>query len=633
MARSSSAGSHGDDDRLGPAIERALPARQRHLQGQHFTRADVSDLISALCIRSADDRVLDPACGTGSILLRARARLRWLGAPLDNASAQLTGVELDAAIADAARENLPASRVRTADFLTPGDNTLTTAAFFDAIVGNPPYVRQELITPGHKDTPPAAVPFRLSRRADLHVRFWPSAMALLREGGRLGFLTSNTWLDAEYGEPLRNWLGTSFSIVAVIESEVETWFDDARVRTLITVVQKSDPATAPHARMVRLTSRLDEIVGPEIEGHERLARFDQLARDIERGKNQERGEDGKHASFARSRAATAATLTTHRWGATLRLPDIYFEILARAGDRLVPLGDLADVSWGIKTGDDALFFVRAREAPPVEPRFLTPVVFNLMELDQVIVTLDQLRRRLLHVDLRTEDDPWRQRAPLLYRYLETAQHERAIHLRPTCLARDRAGAQPRRWFELRPGPPGAILWSIMHQYRHLVPLNPAGFPANDNLLLIKPRHGIDPRLLAAMLNSHVQALIKQAFGRHRNEGMLKTQGADVKRMLVPDPRRVTTTAARCVLGAFDSIAARKVGRIPEECGQPDRRELDEAVCALLGYGADAAPLVARLHAALTSACGRERAWEVDAVSRRLRRPRAEAPRSTNAPAD
>jgi hypothetical protein len=305
------------------------------------------------------------------------------------------------------------------------------------------------------------------------------------------------------------------------------------------------------------------------------------------------------------------------------MPDLYFEILARAGDRLVPLSEVADVGWGIKTGDDAIFFTRAGGGAEVEPRFLVPAVFNLMELDRVVVTRDQIRRLLLLVDLRRKGSEWARDAPLLARYLRRAERDRATHLRPTCAARERRGAHAWRWFELRPGPPGHILWSIMHQYRHLAPWNPRGFPSNDNLLKIRARAGVEPRLLAALLNSHVTALIKQAHGRHRNEGMLKTQAADIKRMPVPDPRRLDARARALLLEAFDAIASRTVGKIPDECARPDRRALDRAVLLALGYAGDeAGRTVGRLHEALIEACRRERLWEIDAVGRRAGRPAA-----------
>jgi hypothetical protein len=448
----------------------------------------------------------------------------------------------------------------------------------------------------------------VSGRCDLHVHFWPRALMLLKPSGRLGFVTSASWLDAGYGEALRRWIAESHRVVALIESRVESWFDDARVRTAIVILENSPPREAPPARLALLDSRLDEIAPDDLGEPQRLARFEALARAIERG-------DNPHGDL---REASPGMLGRQCWGALLRQPGLWPELLARAPGRFVPLSDLATVRWGIKTGDDRLFFVggagRDDGEETVEPRFLAPAVFNLMELDRVVVTRDQPRRRLLLIDLTEQSIE----GTAAQRRLRLARR-RGSHRRPTCAARERSGASPRRWFELRPGPPGEILWSIMHQYRHLAPLNPDGIAANDNLLLIRALPGVDVRLLAALLNSHLQALIKLAHGRQRNEGMLKTQAADVKRMLLPDPRRFGRVASRRILLAFDQLAGRRIGDVVSECARPDRRRLDVAVVRALGFGADESErLVTRLYEALLAGHRGERRWERDAVTRRAR---------------
>ncbi len=607
-----------DRDRLGPPIERALDAERRRASGQHFTPAEVADLINAFCIRAPEDRVLDPACGTGAILLRARARLRWLGGD----GSGLAGVEVDPALAEAARTSLPDARVLTADFLRLDAASGSYGGPFDAVVGNPPYVRQERLRPGAKEraaratqrfldpvvaggriAPAGTTATRLSRRCDLHVHFWPRALAALEPGGRLGLLTSATWLDASYGEPLRRRLLEGFRIVAVLESEVESWFDRARVRTAVTVVEAAAPAAGP-VRFVRLSCPLSELAPPRLGAAERLARLDELARDVERGV--------LRVALGRARETRPESLAGRTWGPCLRLPPFHDALIDRAAERLIPLDEVATVRWGIKTGHDAVFFVPRGAPLPAEPRFFVPAVFSLMEVDRLVLSPAGTRRLLLLVDARRE--------PIaglhVEGYLRRAERERGSHRRPTCAARERAGAVPRRWFELRPGPPGEILWSIMHQYRHLAPLNPCGLPANDNLLLLGCRPGVDARLLAALLNSHVQAMLKEAHGRRRNEGMLKTQAEDVRAMRVVDPRRLRPAEARAILDAFEALASRAIGSIPEECSRPDRRRLDEAVVRSLGHApAEAGAVVDRLYDELRALCARERRWEVDAVAR------------------
>jgi hypothetical protein len=65
-------------DVVGRIFQKLIGPDERHRYGQHFTGDDVVDLINGFCIRGASDVVLDPACGSGSFLVRAYYRKRHL---------------------------------------------------------------------------------------------------------------------------------------------------------------------------------------------------------------------------------------------------------------------------------------------------------------------------------------------------------------------------------------------------------------------------------------------------------------------------------------------------------------------------------------------------------------------------
>ena len=67
-----------DFEVIGQMYERLIAPSERRRFGQFYTSPDVVDLINAFCIRNADDRVLDPACGGGTFLVRAYYRKRQL---------------------------------------------------------------------------------------------------------------------------------------------------------------------------------------------------------------------------------------------------------------------------------------------------------------------------------------------------------------------------------------------------------------------------------------------------------------------------------------------------------------------------------------------------------------------------
>ena len=77
-------------------------------------------------------------------------------------------------------------------------------AGFDAVVGNPPYVRMELIKPLK---PFLRVKYRChAERADLFIYFYERALALLKRGGYSAFIASSTWTKTKAGEGLRDFL-------------------------------------------------------------------------------------------------------------------------------------------------------------------------------------------------------------------------------------------------------------------------------------------------------------------------------------------------------------------------------------------------------------------------------------------
>src|SRR5438128_4977929 len=104
----------------------------------------------------------------------------------------------------------------------------------------------------------------LSKQSDLHVYFWPVAAQFLADDGWFGFLTSSSWLDVRYGFSLQRWILRNFRLVAVIESLDEPWFEDARVKTAVTILQRTpdeDRRNNNTVRFVRLFRPLADILG------------------------------------------------------------------------------------------------------------------------------------------------------------------------------------------------------------------------------------------------------------------------------------------------------------------------------------------------------------------------------------
>jgi type I restriction-modification system DNA methylase subunit len=105
---------------------------------------------------------------------------------------------------------------------------------FDVVIGNPPYVRQELLDSKEKKwlTDNYTVG---TGAADLYIYFYNQGLNILKENGILGFITPNKFIKARYGKNLRNYI-SQFDIIRLIDFGELPVFSDASTFPLIALV-------------------------------------------------------------------------------------------------------------------------------------------------------------------------------------------------------------------------------------------------------------------------------------------------------------------------------------------------------------------------------------------------------------
>ncbi|MGH9359007.1 MAG: HsdM family class I SAM-dependent methyltransferase, partial [Terriglobia bacterium] len=434
-------------DVLGHIFQKLIGPEERHKFGQHYTDENIVDVINAFCIRKANAAILDPACGSGTFLVRAYYRKAQLDKRLRNQELLegLYGCDINPFPAHLATLNLAARnisneenypRIARKNFFTVApdksfcelpkatrdrsgqrekESILVPA--LDAIVGNPPYVRHEEVPKASEkgvvkdqtkeylyETVERAWPgIALSRQSDLHVYFWPAAARLLAEGGWFGFLTSSSWLDVRYGFALQRWVLLNFRIIAIIESVDEPWFEDARVKTAVTILQRTSDANLRNenlVRFVRIKRPLAEILGNREDESQRqeaaegcrdlilktradrstddlrilvkrqgdlwqegLSVAEMLSKHKSANANQIEMDDAENQeeaseAFSEQLAAPGGGYGGGKWGRYLRAPDFYFEIMREFGHQFTRLGEVATIKRGITSGCDAFFMPR-----------------------------------------------------------------------------------------------------------------------------------------------------------------------------------------------------------------------------------------------------------------------------------
>ena len=248
-------------------------------RGAIFTRRTVVDFILDIVGYTADvdlynTSLLEPSFGHGDFLLPAIERLlaAWLRAKNEGAEPGpiehcIQAVELHRESYDYTRQLVidmlecasfsaeEASRIADS-WLVHGDFLLEELRpEFDFIVGNPPYVRQELIPPALLDE------YRrrfstLYDRADLYVPFIERSLYLLKDKGQLSFICSDRWMKNKYGGPLRALVSQEFQLRAYVDMvDADAFHSEVSAYPAITVIAKNRPGPTRVAQRPELDEK------------------------------------------------------------------------------------------------------------------------------------------------------------------------------------------------------------------------------------------------------------------------------------------------------------------------------------------------------------------------------------------
>lgn len=194
---------------------------------------------------------------------------------------------------------------------------------FDVIVGNPPYVRPHNLDPLVKQL----LWDRFStytKKADLYCCFIEKATMALRLEGRLSYILSKGWMQLDSFHALRLHLLANYGIDSLVELPFKV-FGEAQVETAIFIAHKEDDEVS------RSSTKIDFVVATP---------------------------KGKEAIFQSiSSIPQSAFLTSFKsvFDTSITPENVPIKAKMNTGPRI---GEIFDISFGIKTGDDQCFLHR-----------------------------------------------------------------------------------------------------------------------------------------------------------------------------------------------------------------------------------------------------------------------------------
>ena len=673
------------EDVIGELFEEIIDPNERHRLGQYFTNEDLVDLILGFTVQNKDGIYADPTCGSGTFLIRLYDRLKYLSASKFKHSELLTriwGIDIGKFPAElstinlfrqevANYENFP--RVICSDifnvhkgiifrFPPPNaskhfDKVELKLPEFNGLVGNFPFIRQELIEKkdkGYKtkltkviaeeyflsypklfktkgitddivnELKKMSIPkfkkeiskyvenknieLNLSGQADIYTYIFIHTATLLAKNGTIAIITSNSWLDVSYGSVLKEFFLDNFNIKSIIASWAEPWFEDAAVNTVVTILEKGKPNNE-QVKFVKLKQKFSELIPHrdlKLDAVKRWRRIDGIVDSIETLhyhrdiKKITETISSVETDEMRIRLIPQSELKKEleekselaKWGKYLRAPDVYFEILEKCKDKLVPLKDIADVRRGYTTGINEFFYLEEIKEEKlsssktvwyknsrgwqgkIEKKYLKPVIKSPKESKSIIIDPSKLKFKIFICN-KSEEELKKSGDIGTLKYIEWGEKQRT---KQDVKWTDVPSVQGRKyWWGIKEKEPGAILLQMINNDRFVAFINKTKVHVYHNLFefLVEDENRFST--LQNYLNSYLFALIKEVNSRvNLGDGATKTEGVDWSNlMLAPkSPLKIKKIG--------DVIFQRKALSVDKEIKQKDRIELDSAVLEALG---------------------------------------------------
>jgi len=481
-------------------------------RGGFYTPPEVCDFVARWALACDPKTVLEPSCGEGRFLTALARQAEKTGVELP----VVTAIERDEGEACKARSSALAAgmaeagaEITTAGFFKHYLYRIDGQKTFDAVIGNPPYIRYQRFT-GEESGYAAALlkahGIGISRLSNAWMAFLALGADAVSAKGRLGMVLPAELLYTPGSERLRALLAGKFKRIIAITFK-KPIFPDLLQDTVLLLADRS-PASGKGLSILNLESTAELLIDTHVAASEAAC---------ERHNAQALSQNWLLASLSREQRAILDRLN--------RDP------------RIAQATELFEVNTGITTGENAFFILNRERAAraKLHARDLKPIVSKAAHVSGLVFAksdykelLDSGARVILYDPECTKQGvPLRKSAE---QYIWDSE-ENGLGLTRKCQDRqdgDMWHIPPHSW------KPQALLGRHIHKTPAIV-LNPAGVQATDAFNKIRFTKGVNGALVAAaFLNSYTLALAEMK-GTVYGGGVLSIYPGTVRRLRIPMP--------------------------------------------------------------------------------------------------
>lgn len=572
-------------------LEKTVKTAKREIRGQYATPYCLADLLCQITIHNWNDECADLCAGTGTI---ARAIIKNKTERLHNPEVAFTTTWIadkyayplqiaNIAVTNMEALNIPLNIFQSDVFAVKSKDKIEIKSpvdgsgiekeipVFGAIVSNLPFVEYNKIAADEieyiskyrqqiKDN--TGIEFT-SGKADLYNYLPFKLYELLKEGGRLGIILSNSWLGTDIGKKFFGALLYYYDIRAVVISNCGRWFKNADVVATLLILQKK------------------EIIIPN---QDSKISFWMLNKDIEQINSNEKETIVNSIVLGEEIDSTVASVKNYSIEMIRRITDkgitlnaLFHDIswVNELSECLIPIGEIFTVKRGERRGWNDLFY--PSENSGIESEYMKPVLKNPALLKSYMAQTD-----IVAFCCHKSKDELQQ----LGHTVALAWIEKFENLRNgTGKLLSKALKHPGRfWYEMADTAKADFVTAINPDKRLFVSMFAESTFVDQRFtrMLMKDK-SVSKDLLHALLNSLFGMFAIEAVGFGRGLGVLDASSTKLKNIYMINPRIISDTDAVEIVGLFDKIKRRNVMDTEDELKDADRERLDRKILKAIGH--------------------------------------------------
>jgi adenine-specific DNA-methyltransferase len=470
------------------------------LRGGYYTPLGIAEFLARFALNGEARSILEPSCGDG-VFIKA------IGS-LSRRRVDITGIEIDPYEAVKAQNAADLGKVNATvvqgDFLTWAVRQLDEGTQFDAVAGNPPYIRYQYLEKADQAVAEDifkrfGLPF--TRHTNAWVPFVIASLALLRPGGRLAMVIPSEILHVLHAASLRKYLLAECDRILVIDPN-ELLFTEALQGTVLLLVEKNTSPAKKSRGVAVMHAPSNGFLADDPDKH--FAKQTYVSGDVLNGK----------------------------WMKVL-LSSVELDLFERckANDKVRTFRDIAQVDVGIVTGANKFFLVdddtvnRYGLHDWVRPMFGRSDHCAGVIYDEAAHAHNRKRGLPTNFVMLGDGPEW-EMTDSIREYIREGERQK-LHSRYKCRIRS-------PWYKV----PSIYATEVgmlkrSHNFPGLIH-NKAGAYTTDTAYRIRALSTPADKLVFCFVNS-MTALSAELEGRHYGGGVLELVPSEIEKLLIPIP--------------------------------------------------------------------------------------------------